>query len=307
MNQKRPDREVKFSNETLFLVACATGDLCECQRLLDEQLVDIDVTTSDGLTGLHEATICGNSELIKILIDRGANLNCCDFEGWTPLHAAASLGKIVIVELLLDLGANPTMVNCDNLLAYDLARNEEVQTLIGHYLKDYDIDVLHCQEESAIQADINKWIKTGHYEERSHPLTNATVLHVIAAKGYLNLMKQILNSPVLKKQINLEAKDNEGFTPLLAASFWSQSEMVELLIDHGASIFAQADNGYKISSIVSMNLIMIYTLRGKTFRRERSETNIYMRIVNCVKRCGWYLVAGYMVFLLEKNQRLCRT
>lgn len=264
MNQKRRDinKEVKFSNDTLFLAACATGEISECQRLLKEQLVDINVATSDGLTGLHEATICGNIELIELLVDKGANINCCDFEGWTPLHAAASLGKIKVVQLLLDLGADPTIVNCDNFLAYDISRNDEVKNLIGEALKDHDIDSLRSQEERAIQEDINRWIKTGQYEERSQPLTNATVLHVIAAKGYVNLMKQILNCPTLKKLINLEAKDNEGFTPLLAASFWSQSEMVELLIDHGASIFAQADNGYKISSIVSMSYQFITFGRG---------------------------------------------
>lgn len=252
------DLQVKFSNPTLFLAACANGDLIECERLLDEQAVNIEVTTGDGLTGLHEAAICGNIELIEYLINRGANIDCRDNEGWTPLHAAASLGQDKIVEYLLEHGADATIVNCENLLAYDLARNERVRELIGNYLRDFDIDYLRTQEERAIQKDIERWIKTGHYDERSHPITNATVLHVLAAKGHMALLKQILETPSLKKQINLEAKDNEGFTPLLAASFWSQKEVVELLIDHGANIFAQANNGYKISSIVSINKNLSY-------------------------------------------------
>lgn len=244
--------QVKFSDETLFLTACTNGDIAECERLLNESSIDINVTTSDGLTGLHEAAICGNADMLEYLIDNGANINCCDNEGWTPLHAAASLGQAEIVKLLLKNGADVTIVNCENLLAYDLARNDKVQALIADHLQGIDIDYLHSQEERAIQKDIENWIKTGHYEERSHPVTNATVLHVLAAKGHVNLMKQILETPVLKKQINLEARDNEGFTPLLAASFWSQTDIVELLIEHGADIFAQANNGYKISSIVSI-------------------------------------------------------
>lgn len=251
MNKNQSGKEVNFTNDTLFLTACASGDIDECTRLLEEGLVDINVFNDDGLTGLHEASICGDIELIKMLIDKGADVNCRDFEGWTPLHAAASLGNANIVQLLLDCGADATIVNCDNILAYDLSRNEQVKEIIGESLKDHDIDLLRSQEERAIKEDIERWIKSGRYEERSHPLTKATVIHVIAAKGYLNLMKEILNSPILKKQINLEAKDHEGYTPLLAASFWSQPEMVELLIDHGASISAQADDGYKISSLVS--------------------------------------------------------
>lgn len=253
-NRSNRQLQVKFSNSTLFLTACANGDLAECERLLGDNLVDIDVTTGDGLTGLHEAAICGNAQLVEYLIEQGANINCCDNEGWTPLHAAASLGQVKIVQILLDCGADATIVNCDNFLAYDLARNDQVQALIGEHLQDIDIDYLRSQEERAIKKDIERWIKTGHYEERSHPVTNATVLHVLAAKGHVDLMREILESPTLKKQINLEAKDNEGFTPLLAASFWSQKEIVELLIEHGANIFAQANSGYKISSIVSIQI-----------------------------------------------------
>lgn len=246
------DLQVKFSDETLFLTACANGDICECERLLSDNSVDINVTTTDGLTGLHEAAICGNAKMVEYLIEQGADINCCDNEGWTPLHAAASLGHVKTVETLLDCGADVTIVNCENLLAYDLVRNDQVQALIGEHLQGVDIDYLRTQEERAIQEDIKNWIQTGHYEERSHPVTNATVLHVLAAKGHINLMKQILESPVLKRQINLEARDIEGFTPLLAASFWSQTDIVEILIEHGADIFAQANNGYKISSIVSI-------------------------------------------------------
>lgn len=244
--------QVKFSDDTLFLNACAIGDIEECQRLLKDKKVDINVTTGDGLTGLHEAVICGHIKMVEFLISQEANVNCCDSEGWTPLHAAASLGQVQMVEILLDQGADATIINCENLLAYDLARNDQVQRIIGEHLQGLDIDYLRSQEERAIEKDIDRWIQTGHYDERSHPVTNATVLHVLAAKGYTKLMKQILETPNLKRQINLEAQDNEGYTPLLAASFWDQTEIVELLIEHGANIFAQANNGYKISSIVSI-------------------------------------------------------
>lgn len=252
-----PNLKVKFTSSTLFLTACANDDLGECERLLDEGSVHIDVTTPDGLTGLHEAAICGNVQMVEFLLERGANIDCCDNEGWTPLHAAASLGQVKIVETLLNHNADVTLVNCENFLAYDLARNEQVQSLIGEKLQGIDIDQLHSQEEFAIQRDIDRWIQSGQYDDRSHPVTNATVLHVLAAKGYVKLMKQILENPILKKQIDLEAKDSEGYTPLLAASFWNQTEIVELLIEHNANIFAQAENGYKISSIVSMIFIRI--------------------------------------------------
>lgn len=244
--------QVKFSNSTLFLSACANGDLDECKRLLDAKLVDINVTTCDGLTGLHEAAICNDAQLVEFLLARGANINCCDHEGWTPLHAAASLGQTNIVELLLKNQAEATIVNCENFLALDLARNDEVRELIERHLEGRDMDQLRRQEELMIERDIDKWIRTGQYEEKFHPVTQASVLHVVAAKGYTKLLKRILETPSLKKQIDLEARDSEGFTPLLAGSFWNQTDIVELLIEHGANIFAQSNSGYKISSFVSV-------------------------------------------------------
>lgn len=266
-DKQQQRQQVKFTNDTLFLSACAVGDLDECKRLLEAKLVDINATTCDGLTGLHEAAICGNCELVEHLLERGANINCCDYEGWTPLHAAASLGQTDIVELLLKNQADATIVNCENFLAYDLCRNDEVRELIGEHLKGQDIDQLRHQEELLIERDIEKWIRTGHYEEKFHPATQATVLHVLAAKGYAKLLKRILETPSLKRQINLEAKDNEGFTPLLAGSFWNQTEIVELLIEHGANIFAQSSSGYKISSIVSTRMIARSTQPGRSVRR----------------------------------------
>jgi protein phosphatase 1 regulatory subunit 12A len=277
-SDQRSRQQVKFTDSTLFLNACANGDLDECKRLIEERLVDINVTTCDGLTGLHEAAICGNCEMVEYLLDNGANINCCDHEGWTPLHAAASLGQIDIVKLLLKRNADATIVNCENFLAYDLSRNDEVRELIGEHLNGLDIEQLRHQEELLIEQDIEKWIRTGHYEEKFHPVTQATVLHVLAAKGYTRLMKRILETPSLKKQINLEAKDSEGFTPLLAASFWDQTEIVELLIEHGANIFAQSDSGYKISSVVSRHthtlLVFIFVFISLTITPYQSTSRV---------------------------------
>lgn len=272
-NRRQPHAklQVKFSLDTLFLNACADGDLDECRRLLEDQHVDINVSTSDGLTGLHQAAICGNQDLVRFLLDRGANINCCDYEGWTPLHVAARMGREDICKMLLERQADATKLNCDNLLAIDLARLDSVRQLIKQYLNaqghvNNDAEAaeqalgapvdplasLHSQEEVAIARDVDRWLASGRYEDRSHPITKATALHVMAAKGYLKPLRRLLESGELRPQLDLEARDHEGFTPLLAASFWSQSEVVELLIKHGANVHAKSNYGYEINHSVSI-------------------------------------------------------
>lgn len=40
-------------------------------------------------------------EMVKILLDRGANVNAQDNELWTPLHAAATCGHAGLVVILI--------------------------------------------------------------------------------------------------------------------------------------------------------------------------------------------------------------
>jgi ankyrin repeat protein/HEAT repeat protein len=56
--------------------------------------------------GLSAAADCGHTELVRILLDRGANVNRTSQHGTTALHSAASSGSISTVELLLEWGAN---------------------------------------------------------------------------------------------------------------------------------------------------------------------------------------------------------
>ena len=53
----------------------------------------------------------GHTEIIKLLIACGADLNKANDKGWTPLNLAAHYGLQDIHKILLDGGANPNMNN----------------------------------------------------------------------------------------------------------------------------------------------------------------------------------------------------
>jgi ankyrin repeat protein len=62
---------------------------------------------SDGYTPLHLALLCGRFELVKMLIERGADVNAkSDQEDLTPLHLAIVIGNIESITLLIEKGAN---------------------------------------------------------------------------------------------------------------------------------------------------------------------------------------------------------
>lgn len=45
------------------------------------------------------------------------------------------------------------------------------------------------EEENCMLADAQKWLGSNNIEDKIHPKTGATALHVAAAKGYINVMK----------------------------------------------------------------------------------------------------------------------
>ncbi|KAJ7056402.1 ankyrin repeat-containing domain protein [Mycena amicta] len=55
---------------------------------------------------LTEALVEEDVDMVKLLLDNGANPNIADSRGWTPLHQAARVGDVCMVQELLDAGAD---------------------------------------------------------------------------------------------------------------------------------------------------------------------------------------------------------
>ena len=66
-----------------------------------------------GLTALHWAALCGQAEIVLLLLERGADVSSKTTPGWTPLHFAACCGREAMVQLLLDRGADETLRTLD--------------------------------------------------------------------------------------------------------------------------------------------------------------------------------------------------
>ncbi|MCA1299457.1 ankyrin repeat domain-containing protein [Stappia indica] len=59
----------------------------------------------DGYTPLHLASMVGNTEVAKFLLDNGADVNARDAEGYSPLVRAKANGNDEIAKMLTDHGA----------------------------------------------------------------------------------------------------------------------------------------------------------------------------------------------------------
>ena len=88
-----------------FFAAARKGDSAALKALLDKG-VNVNVKTRYGATALSYACDKGHVEVVRLLIERGADVNVKDtFYGEVPLGWALSHNFVEVVKLLLDKGA----------------------------------------------------------------------------------------------------------------------------------------------------------------------------------------------------------
>ncbi|XP_075045833.1 protein phosphatase 1 regulatory subunit 12C isoform X2 [Mixophyes fleayi] len=263
-------RTVRFERAAEFLAACAGGDLLEAEEMLrGESGKDvIDSTNTDGISALHQACIDENLEVVEFLVNHGANVNQADNEGWTPLHVAASCGYMEIAEYLLKHSANIAAVNSDGDVPLDIAEDDCMETLLRAEIskRGIDIEAVKREEEEVMLQDARQWLNAGKVEDIRHPKTGATALHVAAAKGYIEVMRLLL-------QANLDPnmRDKDGWTPLHAAAHWGVEEACRLLVEHFCDMSALNNVGQRPSDVADEEIVSLLEELQKKQEDLRSE------------------------------------
>ncbi len=98
--------------ETLLYQAARRGSLTQV-RLIIERGGDVNLRSNQKQTPLHFAAFEGYLSVAKVLLKYNAEISPVDRDGMTPLHFAADSGKTAMVRLLIEKGA---LVNARNKL-----------------------------------------------------------------------------------------------------------------------------------------------------------------------------------------------
>ena len=104
------DINAKDSYDGTGLIRAAHRGYAEIVRRLLAAGIEIDHVNRLGWTALLEAIILGDggeahTEVVRLLVDAGGNLDLADGEGVTPLEHARRSGYAAIGEILTDAGA----------------------------------------------------------------------------------------------------------------------------------------------------------------------------------------------------------
>lgn len=224
---RRRSPRVRFEDGAVFLAACSSGDTEEVKKLLTRG-ADINTVNVDGLTALHQACIDENLDMVKFLVENRANVNQQDNEGWTPLHAAASCGYLNIAEFFINHGASVGIVNSEGEVPSDLAEEPAMKDLLLEQVKKQGVDLEQSrkEEEQQMLQDARQWLNRGKIEDVRQARSGATALHVAAAKGYSEVLRLLIQAGY-----ELNVQDHDGWTPLHAAAHWGVKEACSILAE----------------------------------------------------------------------------
>ncbi|GAB6027052.1 hypothetical protein CHUAL_013779 [Chamberlinius hualienensis] len=199
-------------------------------QLLLQHGADVQAKDKGGLVPLHNACSYGHFEVTEILIKHGANVNAMDLWQFTPLHEAASKSRVEVCSLLLSHGADPTLLNCHNRSAIDLAPTRDLHDRLMYEFKGHSL-LDACRQ--CDPAKMKKYLTTETVNFK-HPYAGDTPLHCAVASLYPK-RKQIVET-LIRRGANLNDKNKDFLTSLHIAADKSHFDVMDALLKHGAKV-----------------------------------------------------------------------
>ena len=183
-------------------------ELPDIVRVIIDKGADYNRHSLTGSTPLHEAVKTGNLEVTGILLRAGADVNSTDQQGNTPLHEIVYWNSLPMADLLISAGSD---INKKNLEG---------------------------------RSPFHEAVKGGDFEMCSYLIKKGANLDTRDNSGKTALFDTILEENVTLMQLlisqgaSIQKRDNQGNTPLHAAVIIGNREAINYLFRLNADIFA---------------------------------------------------------------------
>jgi len=186
---------------------------------------------------LFQAVAKGDLGAVRVLLENGASIDAHDDGRGTPLMVAVGSHNIAMVKLLLEKGANISV------------RDKYEETALTEAVRSFDSNMLRTLLEG--NPDINDKNAALLQAAGDGPVVIQTVGASLNPNGPRDHAATApLEQPwvtnvrlLLDSGANLEARDEEGSTPLMRAASYGQTETFKLLIERGAKISVRDKRG----------------------------------------------------------------
>jgi ankyrin repeat protein len=193
-------------------MAAQTGQI-DIVKFLLEKGADVNLNRG-GATALHMAAIYGgNTEVITLLLEAGADINARTGNGDTPLNMAVIGKQKEIAELLLEKGGEINLENQNFTYLLYTAASGGIKKIA----------------DTALEKEVDFSFRTGN---------GNTLLHAASEGGLVGLARMLL-----EKGADMEAANIYGQTPLHVAARGGHKDIVEYFLKKGAQVDVKTKNG----------------------------------------------------------------
>lgn len=238
--------DARFGNTALHMAA--TGGRIEMLRLLIDRGANVDAVNDDQNTPLHVAINNASSELVRALLQAGARTSIANVRGNQPLHLAVMRRRAEAVIALLDTGAD--------LEARD--GNGHTPLMTAARRNAFDMLALLLERGASIEAQ-----STGTADRGQNAVLLATT------RGHLASLTSLLDAGAKP-----DVADASGRTALHSAVRRQNGELTRILMRAGVDEVRVDNSGHSALS-VAVNLrhpgIVTALLDDDTFERAAFE------------------------------------
>lgn len=197
---------------------CIEDNKLDNVKLLISAGVNVNVVNTIGKTPLFLALLKGKTEIAKLLVEHGADVNS-ENDGKSILYLAAKYGNLEIVKTLIEHGA--CIDHCGD------HKTPVFETALGTASENGKIEIVKLLLEHG--ADVNRT-----------NVFNDSALFLAASRGHINVVKLLIghgadiHAASIRGQGIVRGRYNSCHTALSAAYYNNYAEICKLLVDKGA-------------------------------------------------------------------------
>ncbi|MCA9242510.1 MAG: ankyrin repeat domain-containing protein [Phycisphaerales bacterium] len=237
--------------------AARLGSVAQIEMRLSEG-VKVGQTDAIGATALHYAALRGHVPVVELLLRSGADPSARDESRRTPLHYAASMAQAAVMRRLVEAGVDVSLVDDHGMTAAHLATVSEVppaQVIDAlTALRDAKANLLARDHErrtpaymAAVtgQVGVLEFLVESGATLRGPDAYGMTLLHAAARGAGIrrDVPHRAMVHYLLEHELEIDATDVQGRTPLLFAAQAGAADVAEMLISRGAKVDARDIQG----------------------------------------------------------------
>lgn len=229
-----------ITDSTALYRASASGSV-DVVKLLIEHGADKNAVNCFGETPLVRSIINGNLDIAFVLIDSGADVNLSDGKVRTPLFAAATHDRVNIAQKLLSAGADPCKADSQGDTALIAAAEKDSVSVIKMFLK-LNLYSSNEIEKAVIRASLKNCRKTVSvllkHSRKNQKRNTFAALICACLKDCQDIIQECMN-------FGCDINDSLYFnmTPLMIACYSGAENAATQLVICGADVNKSDSDG----------------------------------------------------------------